>query len=84
MPFAAPWMELETHVLREVSQEEKEKYRVISLYLEYNTDIDEPVYRRETNSWLEEHSCGCQWRGWGSRIDEEVRVGECKLLDFSG
>ena len=47
-------------------------------------DIDEPVNRRETNSWLEEHSCGCQWRGRGSRIDEEVRVGECKLLDFSG
>ena len=31
MPFAATWMELETLILNEVSQKEKDKYRMISL-----------------------------------------------------
>ena len=31
MPFAATWMELETSILSEVSQKEKDKYHMISL-----------------------------------------------------
>ena len=31
MPFAAMWMELETLILSEVSQKEKDKYHMISL-----------------------------------------------------
>ena len=31
MPFAAAWMELETHILSEVSQKEKYKYHMTSL-----------------------------------------------------
>ena len=31
MPFAATWMELETLILSELSQKEKDKYHVISL-----------------------------------------------------
>ena len=31
MPFAATWMELETLILREVSQKDKDKYHMISL-----------------------------------------------------
>ena len=31
MPFAATWVELETLILSEVSQKEKDKYQVISL-----------------------------------------------------
>ena len=31
MPFAATWMELETLILSEVSQKEKDRYRMISL-----------------------------------------------------
>ena len=31
MPFAATWMELETLLLNEVSQKEKDKYHMISL-----------------------------------------------------
>ena len=30
MPFAAAWMELETLILSEVSQKEKDKYHMIS------------------------------------------------------
>ena len=31
MPFAATWMELETLILSEVSQKEKDKYHLLSL-----------------------------------------------------
>ena len=31
MPFAATWMDLEIIILNEVSQEEKDKYHMISL-----------------------------------------------------
>ena len=31
MPFAATWMELQTLILSEVSQKEKDKYHMISL-----------------------------------------------------
>ena len=31
MPFAATWMELETPILSEVSQKEKDKYFMVSL-----------------------------------------------------
>ena len=31
MPFAATWMELETLILSEMSQKDKDKYRMISL-----------------------------------------------------
>ena len=36
MPFAATWMELETIILSEVSQKEKEKYMQYHLYVESN------------------------------------------------
>ena len=52
MPFEATWMELETLILREVSQKEKDKipYDITSIWnLIYGTN--EPIYRKETNSW---------------------------------
>ena len=36
MPFAATWMELETLILSEVSQKEKDKYHIISLNMASN------------------------------------------------
>ena len=36
IPFAATWMELETLILSEISQKEKDKYHMISHYLESN------------------------------------------------
>ena len=34
MPFAATWMELETLILSEINQKEKDKYHIISLFVE--------------------------------------------------
>ena len=34
MPFAATWMDLESVILREISQTEKEKYHITSLICE--------------------------------------------------
>ena len=31
MPFAATWMELETFILSEISQKDKDKYHMISI-----------------------------------------------------
>ena len=33
MPFAATWMELETLILSEMSQKDKDKYHMIYLYI---------------------------------------------------
>ena len=51
MPFAVTWMELETLILNEVSQEEKDKYRMISHIWNPIYGTNEPTYRKETNSW---------------------------------
>ena len=37
MPFVSTWMDLESVILSEVSQTEKEKYRMTSLYVEPKT-----------------------------------------------
>ena len=50
MPFAATWIELETLILSEVNQNEKDKYHIISLvsgYLIYNTN--EHFHRKENH-----------------------------------
>ena len=38
MPFATTWMDLETLMLNEVSQKEKDKYHMISLFVKYGRD----------------------------------------------
>ena len=50
MPFAATWMELETLILSEVSQKEKDKCHVISLIsgISYMAQMNLPQKR---NSW---------------------------------
>ena len=51
MPFAATWVELETLILSEVSQKEKDHYHMIPLtpiwYLIYSTN--ESFHRKENH-----------------------------------
>ena len=51
MPFSATWVELETLILSEVSQKDKDKYHMISHIWNLTYATDEPIYRMETNSW---------------------------------
>ena len=51
MPFASTWMDLEIIILSEVSQEEKNKYHMISLICGIlKNDTNELIYKRETDS----------------------------------
>ena len=80
MPFAATRMELETLILSEVSQKEKDKYHMIITYiwnLIYSTN--EPFHSKE-NHGHGEQACGCQGGWGGSRMDWESGVNRCKLL----
>ena len=51
MPFAATWMELETLILSEVNQKEKDKYHIVIYIWNLIYGTNEPIYRIETNSW---------------------------------
>ena len=56
MPFAATWMELETLVLSEMSQKDKDKYDITYNWnLIYSTN--EPFHRKE-NHGHGEKACG--------------------------
>ena len=50
MPFAATWMELESLIVTEVGQNEKDKHHIVSQIWNLIYDTNEPVYRKETNS----------------------------------
>ena len=75
MPFAAIWMELETRILNEVSQKEKDKYHTISLIygisdmVQMNLSTEKKQARRHG-----EQTCGC---GAGEGVGG---TGSCKLL----
>ena len=47
MPLAATWMELETLILSEVTQKEKDKYPIISHIWNLINATNEPFYRKE-------------------------------------
>ena len=49
MPFAATWMELKTLILSEVSQKEKDKYRMISHTWNLIQGTNEPFHRLENH-----------------------------------
>ena len=59
MPFAATWMDLESIILSEVSQTEKDKYHDITYMWNLKYDINKLIYKTEidsqtekTNLWL--------------------------------
>ena len=51
MPFVATQMELETLIRSEVSQTEKDKYHDITDIWNLIYGTNEPLCRKETNSW---------------------------------
>ena len=50
MSFVATWMELETLILSEVSQKEKDKSYDITYMWNLKYGTEEPTYRKETDS----------------------------------
>ena len=53
MPFAATWMDLEIVILSEVNQTEKDKYRDIAYMRNLKNDTNELIYKKETDTDLE-------------------------------
>jgi len=77
MPFAETRMELETLILSEASQKEKDKYHITYIWNRiYSTN--KPFHRKETHG-LGEQPCGCQKGGGGNEMDWESEVDKCKL-----
>ena len=80
MPFAATWMKLETLILSEVCQKEKDKYHMVSLmesniwhkriYLQNRNKLMNMEYRLEVAK---------EYAG-RSGMDWEFGVSRCKLL----
>ena len=64
MPFTATWMELETLVLSEISQKEKDRHHMISLICKYKIWHKLSVYETETDCRHEGPTCVWQ-RGVG-------------------
>ena len=77
--LAATWMELETHILSEISQKEKDKYHMISLYLESMAQMNLSTQKKQIHG-LREKTCGCQGGEGGSRMHWEFGVSRCKQL----
>ena len=78
MPFAATWMDLEIIILREVSQKEKDKYDITSMW-NLKHDTNELIYETDsqtqiTDLWLPSGRAGGRW------MDREFGISRCKLL----
>ena len=78
MPFVATWMELETLILSEVSQKEKDMISLIP-GIEYTAQANVSTEKKQTHG-LGEQTCGCQGGGGGSGMDWESGVSRCKPL----
>ena len=79
MPFAATWMELETFILSEISQKEKDKYYTISHMWNLKYGTNEPIHKTKTD--IENRLVVAKGKaGSGSGMNGEFRIGRCKLL----
>ena len=57
MTFVATWMQLESLILSEVSQKEKDKYHMLSHILNLKYGTNEPTKQTHRHG---EQTCGCQ------------------------
>ena len=80
MPFAATWMELETLILSEESQKEKDRHHMISLICGVENMAQMIYLQNRKDHGLGGQTCVCQGGGEGSRMDWESGVSRCKLL----
>ena len=64
MPFAATWMKLETLILSEVGQKEKDKHHMISRIWNLIYGTNETFHRKEIHGHGEQ-TCGFQGEGVG-------------------
>ena len=65
IPWAATWVDLETLILSELSQKEKDKYHMVSLICGiFKNDTNECISKTEIDSQVQITNCGYQkWRG---------------------
>ena len=62
MPFAVTQLDLETIIDSEISQKEKDKYRIISLICGIQkNDKDELIFKAEIESQIQKQIYGYQW-----------------------
>ena len=82
MPFAVIWRQLESLILSEVSQKEKEKYHMIWYHIDVESKICHkwPYLQNRNRLRHREQTCGCQEGGGGSGKDWEFVVSRCKVL----
>ena len=80
IPFAATWMDLEIIIPTEVSQKEKDKYRMISLTCGIlKNGTNEFIYKTEADSWTYKTNYGYQRGKVGGGINEEIGIKKNKL-----
>ena len=61
MPCAATWVDLETLILSELSQKEKDKYHMVSLICGiFKNDTNECISKTEIDSQVQITNCGYQ------------------------
>ena len=81
MPFAATWMQLEVLILSEVSQKEKVKYHMISLFVKSKT-WHKRTYSQNGNRLtdMENRLVVAKEKQGGSGMDWKFGVSRCKLI----
>ena len=81
MSFAATWIELETLILSEVSQKEKDKYHGISLISAIQYMAQMKLFTEKEVTDLEKRLVVAK-RGWaGGWVEGVIRPGSLELID---
>ena len=84
MQFAAPWMKLEIITLSEVSQKEKDKYRMIRLTCGIQ-NMEQMNYPQNGNRLKHrEQACDCQGQGDGEGWTESLVLVEANYYISNG